>query len=87
MEEKQSTPFATSTPVDIVCGFKHGNMNGVEAFVERYRVRWSIKTGYRCIIHEAQNYQQGRVRTHAITVHVHPFVQHADINIIHAPKS
>ena len=41
--------FATSVPVDVVCGFKRGNMNGAEAFVEQYRARWSIETGYRCI--------------------------------------
>ena len=41
--------FATSVPVDVVCGFKRGNMNGAEAFVEQYRTRWSIETGYRYI--------------------------------------
>ena len=41
--------FATSVSVDVVCGFKRGNMNGAEAFVEQYRTRWSIETGYRYI--------------------------------------
>ena len=41
--------FATSIPVDVVCGFKRGEMTGAEAFVEQYRARWSIETGYRCI--------------------------------------
>ena len=41
--------FATSVPVDVVCGFKRGEMTGAEAFVEQYRARWSIETGYRCI--------------------------------------
>ena len=41
--------FATSIPVDVVCGFKRGEMTGAEAFVEQYRARWSIETGHRCI--------------------------------------
>ena len=41
--------FATSIPVDVVCGFKRGEMTGAEAFVEQYRARWSIETGYRCV--------------------------------------
>ena len=41
--------FATSIPVDVVCGFKRGEMTGAEAFVEQYRARWSIETGYRCM--------------------------------------
>ena len=41
--------FATSVPVDVVCGFKRGQMTGAEAFVEQYRTRWSIEIGYRCI--------------------------------------
>ena len=41
--------FATSVPVDVVCGFKRGEMTGAEALVEQYRARWSIETGYRCI--------------------------------------
>ena len=41
--------FATSVSVDVVCGFKRGEMAGAEAFVEQYRARWSIETGYRCI--------------------------------------
>ena len=41
--------FATSVSVDVVCGFKRGEMTGAEAFVEQYRARWSIETGYRCI--------------------------------------
>ena len=41
--------FATSVPVDVVYGFKRGEMTGAEAFVEQYRARWSIETGYRCI--------------------------------------
>ena len=41
--------FATSVSVDVVCGFKCGEMTGAEAFVEQYRARWSIETGYRCI--------------------------------------
>ena len=41
--------FATSIPVDVVCGFKRDQMTGAEAFVEQYRARWSIETGYRCI--------------------------------------
>ena len=38
--------FATSIPVDVVCGFKRGEMTGSEAFVEQYQARWSIETGY-----------------------------------------
>ena len=41
--------FATSIPVDVVCGFKRDQMTGAKAFVEQYRARWSIETGYRCI--------------------------------------
>ena len=41
--------FATSIPVDVVCGFKCDQMTGAEAFVEQCRARWSIETGYRCI--------------------------------------
>ena len=41
--------FATSIPVDVVCGFKRDQMTGAEAFVEQYRARWSIETGYRCV--------------------------------------
>ena len=41
--------FATSIPVDVVCEFKRGKMAGAEAFVEQYRARWSIQTGYRCV--------------------------------------
>ena len=41
--------FATSIPIDVVCGFKRDQMTGAEAFVEQYRARWSIETGYRCI--------------------------------------
>ena len=41
--------FATSIPVDVVCGFKCDQMTGDEAFVEQYRARWSIETGYRCV--------------------------------------
>ena len=41
--------FATNVSVDAVCGFKRGEMAGAEAFVEQYRARWSIETGYRCI--------------------------------------
>ena len=41
--------FATSVSVDVVCGFKRGEMTGAEVFVEQYRARWSIETGYRCI--------------------------------------
>ena len=41
--------FATSVSVDVVCGFKRGEMTGAEAFVEQYRAGWSIETGYRCI--------------------------------------
>ena len=41
--------FATSIPVDAVCGFKRDQMTGAEAFVEQYRARWSIETGYRRI--------------------------------------
>ena len=41
--------FATSVPVDAVCEFKRDQMTGAEAFVEQYRARWSIETGYRCI--------------------------------------
>ena len=41
--------FATSIPVDVVCGFKCDQMTGAEAFVEQYRARWSIQTGYRCV--------------------------------------
>ena len=41
--------FATSIPVDVVCGFKRDQMTGAEAFVEQYRARWSIETGYRRI--------------------------------------
>ena len=39
--------FATSVSVDVVCGFKRDQMTGAEAFVEQYRARWSIETGYR----------------------------------------
>ncbi len=43
-------------------------------------------------IHEAQNCQQGRVRTRAVAavvaaVHVNPFVQHADTSIASAPRN
>ena len=31
--------FATSIPVDVVCGFKRGEMTGAEAFVEQHRTR------------------------------------------------
>ena len=41
--------FATSVSVDVVCGFKRDQMTGAEAFVEQYRARWSIETGYRCV--------------------------------------
>ena len=41
--------FATSIPVDVVCGFNRDQMTGAEAFVEQYRARWSIETEYRCI--------------------------------------
>ena len=41
--------FATSISVDVVCGFERGEMTGAEAFVEQYRARWSIETGYRCM--------------------------------------
>ena len=41
--------FATSIPVDVVCGFNRDQMTGAEAFVEQYRARWSIEPGYRCI--------------------------------------
>ena len=41
--------FATSVPVDVVCEFKRDQMTGAEAFVEQYRARWSIETGYRCM--------------------------------------
>ena len=41
--------FATSVTVDVVCGFKRGNMKGAEAFVEQYWAKWSIETGYRCM--------------------------------------
>ena len=41
--------FATNIPVDVVCRFERGEMTGAEAFVEQYRARWSIETGYRCI--------------------------------------
>ena len=41
--------FVTSVSVDVVCGFKRGEMTGAEAFVEQYRARWSIQTGYRCV--------------------------------------
>ena len=41
--------FATGVSVDAVCGFKRGEMTGAEAFVEQYRARWSIETGYRCV--------------------------------------
>ena len=41
--------FATCIPVDVVCGFKRGKMTRAEAFVEQYRARWSIETGYRCV--------------------------------------
>ena len=40
--------FATSIPVDVVCGFKCDQMTGSEAFVEQYQARWSIQTGYGC---------------------------------------
>ena len=38
--------FATSISVDAVCGFKCDQMTGAEAFVEQYRARWPIETGY-----------------------------------------
>ena len=41
--------FATSIPVDVVCGFKRDQMTGSETFVEQYQARWSIETGYRRI--------------------------------------
>ena len=41
--------FATSVSIDVVCGFRRGEMAGAEAFVEQYRTRWSIETGYRCM--------------------------------------
>ena len=45
----RKSAFATIIPVDVVCGFKRGEMTGAEAFVEQYRARWSIETGYRCV--------------------------------------
>ena len=47
-ERKVIHAFATSVSVDVVCGFKRDQMTGAEAFVEQYRARWSIETGYRC---------------------------------------
>ena len=46
-----------------------------------------------CRVHEAQNHQQGRVRTRAttttttITIHANPFVQRVDSGIASAAKS
>ena len=45
--EKIIHTFATNVPIDTVCEFKLGEMNGVEAFVEQYRTRRSIEAGYR----------------------------------------
>ena len=47
--EKVIHTFATNVPIDTVSECERGQMNGAEAFVEQYRARWSIETGYRCI--------------------------------------
>ena len=47
--EKQINLFATNVPVDAVREFECGDKVGVEAFVEQYKSRWGIETGYRCI--------------------------------------
>ena len=80
--------FATSVSVDVVCGFKRDQMTGAEAvcravsgqMLNRDRVQV-----YR--VHEAQNHQQGRVRTRAAAIHAHPFVQRVDSGIVSAAKS
>ena len=38
-------------------------------------------------VHEAQNHQQGRVRTRAAAIHANPFVQRMDSGIASAAKS
>ena len=40
-----------------------------------------------CRVHEAQNHQQGRVRTRAAAIHANPFVQRMDSGIVSAAKS
>ena len=80
--------FATSVSVDVVCGFKRDQMTGAEAFVEQYRARWSNRDRVQVYrVHEAQNQQQGRVRTRATTIHANPFVQRMDSGIASAAKS
>ena len=79
--------FATSIPVDVVCGFKRDQMTGAEAFVEQYRARWSIETGYRCVESmRPRNHQQGRVRTRAAAICTDHFVQRMDTGIASAAK-
>ena len=78
--------FATSVSVDVVCGFKRGEMTGAEAFVEQYRARWSIDRVQVYRVHEAQNHQQGRVRTRAAAIRTDHFVQRTDSGIASAAK-
>ena len=47
--QKITRPFATDVPVNIVREFKYNGKVGAEAFVDQYRNRWSIETGYRCM--------------------------------------
>ena len=79
--------FATSIPVDVVCGFKRDQMTGAEAFVEQYRARWSIETGYRCVESMRPRTTSREVCTRAVTIHANPFVQRMDSGIASAARS
>lgn len=46
--EKEIHTFVTNMSVDAVCEYKCDYMTWAEAFVEQYRIRWPIETGYRC---------------------------------------
>ena len=80
--------FATSIPVDVVCGFKCGEMTGAEAFVEQYRARWSIETGYRCVesIRPRTTNREESVRV-LFAICANHFVQRVDTGIASAPRS
>ena len=80
--------FVTSIPVDVVCGFKRDQMTGAEAFVEQYRARWSIETGYRCVESmRPRTTSREESRTRAATIHANHFVQRMDSGIASAAKS
>ena len=79
--------FATSVSVDVVCGFKRDQMTGAEAFVEQYRARWSIETGYRCIESMRPRTTSREESVRVLLIHAHPFVQRVDSGIVSAAKS